>query len=188
MSSIENITDKIITDAKDKADLMIAEATKKAKSEAEIVTAEANREKERILQEARALATRQKERIVASTNAEIRDKKLEAKQKAIDGVFAESLIRLEAISPDEFAGFAADFCKNAGIKEGDLIIFPEKYKGMDTKKIHPKLAPYVGERSVSGGFVLISGGVEQNNTFSALLDFLRDDIEPELVSILFGGS
>ena len=185
MPGIENITDKIIEDAKTKAALEIAGAKQKATETAKAAAEEANREKGRILEEAKALAARRKEQIAAKTAAEIRDRKLEAKQKAIDGVFAESLARLEALGPDEFESFAAGFCKNAKIKQGDFIVLPEKYKGIDIKNIDPTLSLCPEKRRISGGFILVSGGLEQNHTFSALLDYLRNDIEPEVISKLF---
>jgi V/A-type H+-transporting ATPase subunit E len=185
LPGIENITDKIIEDAKKKAALIIAGAEEKSLRELETVTEEAKRERERILSEAKALALRQKEQIYAKRSGEIRDKKIAAKQKTIDRVFSESLKRLENLEPGEFESFAAGVCRGADIGEGDLILMPEKYRDTDIKKIDARLSLYSGERQVSGGFVLISGGVEQNNTFSALLDFKRNDIEPKLISILF---
>ena len=185
MPGIENITDKITRDAKIKAALMISEARQKAADEAKIITEETDRETRRITEQAGVLASRRREQIAAKTDSEIRDKKLEAKQKAIDSVFSESLRRLENLSPGELESFAADYCKKAGLKEGDLIVLPDKYGEIDIKKIDPRLSLYSGERKISGGFILISGDIEQNNTFSALLDFLRNDIEPEVVSMLF---
>ena len=39
---------------------------------------------------------------------------------------------------------------------------------------------------IKGGFILQSGGVEINNTFQALLEMQRDELEPEVASLLFG--
>ncbi|MCL1793378.1 MAG: V-type ATP synthase subunit E [Oscillospiraceae bacterium] len=185
MSGIENIIGKITEDAKTKAAQMIAQATHKANLEAETAAKSAKGEAARVLEQAGVLASRRKEQILAKTRAETRDKKLGAKQKAIDKVFAESLERLKNLPQGEFERFVSGACKIAGIREGDQIILPEKYKKTDIKKIDPRLSLYAGERAAESGFILISGGFEQNNTFSALLDFIRNDIEPEVISLLF---
>jgi len=185
--AIENITDKILGDAKAKAELIIQEAKAKAERERSSILGEANQKQEQLQKEAKASAEQLKERLIEKNKIELRDKKLEAKQQALDMVFSKSLDRLDNMPADEFEKFLADFCDKmrAEIKEGDMIALPEKYKDIDIKKIDPRLVPYTGERLVSGGFVLISGGIEQNNTFFALLDHLRYDMESKLAEVLF---
>ena len=185
--AIENITDKILGDAKAKAELIIQEAKAKAERERSSIVGEAKQKQTQLQKEAKASAEQLRERLIEKNKIELRDKKLEAKQQALDMVFSKSLDRLDNMPADEFEKFLANFCKKtqATIKEGDTIALPEKYKDIDIKKIDPRLSLCVGGRSVSGGFVLVSGGIEQNNTFFALLDHLRYDMESKLAEVLF---
>lgn len=185
MSGIENITKKISKDAELKAGQIISQAEEKALSDKQILIEEANREKDALIADAELAASRLKAQIIAGKNLEMRDKKLEAKQKIIDKVFSESLARLNDMDQGDFEKFVGDYCKNADIKNDDRIILPGKYDGIDVKKINPQLTLYTGDRSIKGGFILISGGIEQNNTFSALLDFYKSELEPEIISELF---
>ena len=184
MPGIENITAKILKDAEEKAGLIIEEAREKARAASRDVIAEANREKERIDSEAETLSARVAEHVVSTNILDIRNKKLQAKQTVIKKILSESLKRLCDMESGAFEKFVSSYCKDADIKDGDLIILPEKYKSIDVSKINPKLARYEGSRSVSDGFVLVSGGIEQNNTFTALLDLYKNDLAPEIISLL----
>lgn len=185
MSGIDNIIKKISKDAELKADQIILQAEEKARSDRQSLIEKANREKDALVSDAELSASRLKAQIIAGKNLELRDQKLDAKQKIIEKVFSESLDRLNNMDQGEFENFVAEYCKNADIKQGDQIILPNKYVGIDITKINPLLILYNGDRSIEGGFILISGGIEQNNTFSALLDFYKSDLEPEIISKLF---
>ena len=86
MSSLDNLTSKILSDAKEKADEIIknAEVTEKGKYEAGI---KKYNSKKVTLQES---ASRERElaveRIKSSANLKARNEKLEARQKVIDKV------------------------------------------------------------------------------------------------------
>lgn len=185
MSGIENIIKKISEDTQQKAGQIIKAAEDKAEADKQKIIEEANREKDRIISDAELAASRLKEQIVTGKNLEVRDLKLAAKQQVIDKVFAESLSRLNNMDVGEFEKFVCDYCAGAEIKNNDQIILPDKYIGIDVKKINPMLTLYTGERSIDGGFILISGGIEQNNTFSALLDYYKSELEPEIIAKLF---
>jgi V/A-type H+-transporting ATPase subunit E len=40
-------------------------------------------------------------------------------------------------------------------------------------------------RGISGGFILKKGDIEVNNTFEALIRMTRDELEAEVVKVLF---
>jgi len=185
VSGLDKVIKKIQSDAEAKAVSIIREAEAAADKAKQEIIDKANKDAARILTEAELAATRLKEQIKSGNSLEIRNKKLAAKQKVIDKVFADALTALIGISQAEFEKFVASYCKDAVIKDGDQIILPEKYKSADVKKINPKLTVYTGNRNINGGFILISGGVEQNNTFAALLDYYRNDLEPLVISKLF---
>ncbi|MDR1690112.1 MAG: V-type ATP synthase subunit E [Clostridiales bacterium] len=185
MSGLDNILKKISQDAQEAAAKIEKDASDKAELEKAKVIEEANAEGARILAEADVLAQRTKEQIVTGTGLKVRNEKLTAKQEIIDRVFAESLKRLNNMEFDDFENFIAAFLSKAEIKQGDSVILPEKYLGLNTSKISAKLSPYTGERTVTGGFILVSGGIEQNNTFAALLDFNKSDLEPLVIKELF---
>jgi len=187
LSGVENITNKILKDAEAKATSIIQAAEEKAALDKQSIIDQAKREEERILAEAKVLTARSKEQTITGISLAIRNQKLEAKQQIVEKVFSESLKRLNDMEWDDLKKFIAAFCESTTIKENDQIILPDKYKDVDVKSIDSRLSPYSGDRSVANGFILVSGGIEQNNTFSALLDFYKNDMEPEVISMLFQG-
>jgi V/A-type H+-transporting ATPase subunit E len=83
---------------------------------------------------------------------------------------------------DEFAGFLTE--RLAKLKlSGEAIILPARY-GIE-KLEQEGVAVSKGGRAISGGFILVKDGIEQNNTFEALLGYYRDELEGEVLKILY---
>ena len=185
MSGLDNILNKISDDAKKKADEVVKNAEDLANIKAKEITDAAENEAAKLIESAEAEALRVKERISSGVALDIRNKKLAAKQESIEKVFEKALEILNDMERQEFEKFLMGYLKSANIKETDEIILPDRYKSIDLKKINPHLTLYQGDRVISGGFVLVSGGIERNNTFAALLDFYRGDLEPLIIQKLF---
>ncbi|GHU56773.1 hypothetical protein AGMMS49975_20770 [Clostridia bacterium] len=127
-------------------------------------------------------AERLKERAIGAARLEARNKKLGAKQKQIDKVFEKALEELNNLPKEDFVKFVK---ARIDAQKGDFIAYPEKYK-LTAKDYAPATHYNGGDREISGGFIVISGGIEQNNTFSSLIDFQKNDLEQEVIKILFG--
>lgn len=193
VSTLDNLTAKILADSEAKA----AEILAGAKAEAERIQAaaveEANREKEKILSEAKVAAAREEEQIVVGGTLAVRDQNLAAKQQMLDKVFAEALSRLNAMGKDEYLKFLTG-CLSKLDLDGEEILLPEKYGIGSADEINAALkkAGKKGNltlsrpgRKIEGGFVLSKGGIEQNNTFEALVGYYRYELESEVISTLY---
>lgn len=185
MSNLDNILKKISDDANTRTNQILQQAREDSTKKSEEILNEVNVKKEEILNEAKLSASRLKEQVVVGKNLEIRNNKLEAKQKIIDKVFEQSCQKLNDMPEKDFLKFVKTYCANINIKENDEIILPDKYNKINISQISPNLKLYVGDRKINGGFILISGGIEQNNTFEALIDYYRHDLEQDVIRKLF---
>jgi V/A-type H+-transporting ATPase subunit E len=191
--SIDNITSKILSDAKNSADssLMNAENTKqeiinKAKTEAEALI---KTEAERAAKDVEDLKSRK----VSAAELQGRKMLLSAKQEAIKNSFDATIHKLKAMPEDEYLNFLVQEILRIPDCEGSIVL-----NAKDRENIGERLVKTVNEKlgaekvalsedtvETSGGFVLKRGKVEINNTFETLLDAMRDELTGEIANVLF---
>lgn len=197
MSNLENLVAKIIADSQAKA----KEITDAARREADVKIAEdvraAAAEAEKIVADAHIEAARTAEQIIQGKTLAIRDENLGAKREMLDKIFAEALKRLNSMSKDEYLNYLGDYLSKLELN-GEEIILPKKYGITSVNEIMhvSKLAALFGKgpnfklcadtsRVIEGGFVLVKNGIEQNHTFESLLGYYRDELESEVLKILY---
>ena len=191
--SIDNITSRILSDAKNTADssLMNAENTKKeiinkANSEAEVII---KTESERAAKDAVDL----KNRRVSAAELQGRKMLLSAKQEAIKKSFTAAIDKLKAMPEDKYLSFLAQEIVKIPNCEGSIVL-----NAKDRENIGERLVKTVNEKlgaekvslskntvKSSGGFVLKRGNVEINSTFETLLDSMKDELTGEIANALF---
>ena len=196
--ALEDIVNRVVGDAKktadeirDKARTEVAQATAEAKKKAESVKAN-------VLAEAKAEAKREEKRVLSLARLEARNIVLSQKRTVIDAVFDEVIEKLKSFSDNEYR----DLIKRMILKvasEGDeeliLSSIDKKRVGNDfvdevnaVLKAQGKkgeLALSKETREIEGGFILKKGKVELNNSFSALTEMARENLEPKIIGILF---
>ena len=198
MSNIGNLTSKILKDAEVKRDNILAVAEEEKakilnKKKDEAKTLEAT-----MLEKAKSEAETRKERVISSAELKARNEKLAAKQEVIEEVFSKSVEKLCKLNDREFVKFIKDSILSLNIdgdeslilnNDGQKIVSKEVVEQINTElkakglKGEIKISETVG--SFRGGFVLEKGGVEVNNTFEALVDSLKDELEFEVAQVLF---
>ena len=191
--SIDNITSRILSDAKNTADssLMNAENTKKeiinkANSEAEVII---KTESERAAKDAVDL----KNRRVSAAELQGRKMLLSAKQEAIKKSFTAAIDKLKVMPEDKYLSFLAQEIVKIPNCEGSIVL-----NAKDRENIGERLVKTVNEKlgaekvalskntvKSSGGFVLKRGNVEINSTFETLLDSMKDELTGEIANALF---
>lgn len=193
MSGLENLTAKIIRDANEQAERIAADAKAQAKQIVDAAEAEAEREKERILAEADVQAAHTAEQIVLGKTLEIRDNNLDAKQQILEKIFSQALDRLNSMSKDEYWKFLTGYLSGMDT-DGEEIILPKKYGIASVEELNEvlkkngkkgNLVLSADGREIDGGFVLSKNGIEQNNTFEALISKTRYDQESEILRMLY---
>lgn len=195
MADINNITSKILRDAEERKDAVLAEANEEKEKILSKKIAKAKELEKEIIKTAEAEAKRRKEKAISSATLKVRNDKLTAKQEVIKKVFEESVERLSSLRGDDFTRFIRNSILSLGqIGEQKLILNKEGLDQIDLTFIYElnqalgekgniKLSSEVG--NFKGGFILESNGIEINNTYEALVNSLRDELEYEVAKVLF---
>ena len=195
MSNIKNLTSKIIEDAEDKKETILSDAEKEKNKILSKKQEEAKAAEKIIIEKAEIEAVSRKERIISSAKLEARNEKLKAKQEVISEIFEISIENLCNISEKEFKEFVRLTILNSNIVgEQKLILNDTSKKIIDgnflleiNKELKSKATVTLSEetRNFKGGFVLEKDGIEINNTFEALVNSLKDDLNQEVARVLF---
>ncbi|MDU6784144.1 V-type ATP synthase subunit E [uncultured Peptoniphilus sp.] len=181
MAGLENILNKIIEDAKTKADEIIKEAEEKqhlvvekreddAKFLADKINEISKKEREEILKRAKS-----------STELKARDNILAEKHKLIDKILKKAVAELENLSEEDFIKFVKNNVKGVEDKNSILDV-PSKYR--DAVK-NANLGFKVSETDVERGFVLHNGNLIYNGDFKSIVKSEREDLEKFLAEKLF---
>jgi V/A-type H+-transporting ATPase subunit E len=193
VATLENLTAKILGDSKLQADGIVAAANAEAARIVEDMTAGAEAEKQRIIADGTIAAQREEEHIVSGRTLAVRDENLAAKQVTLNKVFSEALNRLNGMSEGGFMSFLTGYLSTLDL-DGEVLILPAKYGVKDIAPLNSalKAAGKKGnlvlseeDRGVEGGFILVKGGIEQNNTFESLLGFYRYELEGDVIGALY---
>ena len=186
MPGLERLIEKILSDAREKAQSILDAG----RAEAASVVAEHERRAEagkaETLRRAEQEAAARKERLISAAGLAVRDRKLAAKQQLIDRVLSAAAQRLNAMDDRQYAAFLSRRLRGAEYPEGTEIAVPPRYRdNLDLKAIHPGLRLSGADRPVSGGFILVSPDAESNNTFEALIGARRGELERIVAERLF---
>jgi V/A-type H+-transporting ATPase subunit E len=189
--ALQDIVTKIESDARQQA----KEIVEKAQEQAKTILSEAEKEAREIEEEWRKRYQRERDgifkrrEIVAHLDA--RKLRLAAQRELIDEAFAESINKLQQLNGEEYTSWMSALLEEAlqsvENKRGEVLLC-EKEKVLNEgwiKRFNEKhgtdLAIAKERLSASGGFLLRIERVEVNCTFEKLVDFVRDDLEPEVV-------
>ena len=195
MASISNLTSKILRDAEERKENILASAEEEKNKILSKKVAKAKEIEKEIIHQAEVEAKSRKERILSSASLKVRNNKLCAKQEVIKEVFDKSIDVLSSITGDDFLRFIKHTILSLGeIGEQNLILNKEGLEVVDLTFIYDlnqalgekgniKLSPNAG--NFKGGFILESNGIEINNTYEALVSSLKDELEFEVASVLF---
>lgn len=196
MSNINNLTSKIMKEAEDKKEVILAEAEKEKNKILSKKQVEASIAEKSIIEKAEQESISMKERIISSAKLEARNEKLKAKQEIIKEIFETSIETLCNVSEDDFKEFVRSSVLKSNIVGAQKIILNDTGKknidGTLLSEINEKLGSKASitlseeTRNFRGGFILERDGIEINNTFEALVNSLKDDLSVEVAKVLFG--
>lgn len=195
MANVNNLTSKILKDAEERKESILASGEEEKEKILSKKLAKAKELQEEIIKKATAEAKSKKERILSSASLKVRNDKLLAKQEVIKEVFEKSIEKLSSISGNELLDFVRESILSLG-EIGEQTMTLNK-NGMDVvdltfmyelnqalgEKGNVKLSQEVG--NFKGGFILEKDGIQINNTFEALVSSLKDELEFEVARALF---
>ncbi len=172
-----NEAQAVIKAANEQAQEIMAEAVEQAKALSSEIIAEAAKKEKQIASSAKNSA-RQLER----------QQVLYAKQAAIAKVIECVKEKLYSLSDADFTKAVEKMLKTYAHKnENGLIAFNEKDKGRISKSVYEPYGLTLSDTCVDidGGFVLIYGGIEENCSFSSVIDSQKDELSDKIASLLF---
>lgn len=183
MSKLESLTQRIIEDAKAKADSIMAEADRKSKALMNSKIKEAQEKSEKLLEKAKSEAVMAKDRVVSSAELKVRDEKLSAKQEILDKVFGMAKEKLEELDDSKYGDLLDKTLKNIVIKGNAKLVVPASRKAA-AEKISQNLAVTVDENMLQG-FMIKDEDIVYNYTFESLVDEAREQMEGDIALELF---
>jgi len=198
MAGADRLKEKILEEARQKARNIVDQAKSQADSIIKAAREEAEEKAGQILAKAREEAGEIRRRMLASAQLEARKTKLRVKQEMIEKAFSEALDRLISMPSDEYEKMLAEMIAESVSTGNEEIILSHRDKkrlsGNFLQLVNSKIAArgITGNVRLSeetgdflGGFILRSGNVEINNSFEAVIRMRREELEPDIVKILF---
>ncbi|GAE03068.1 V-type ATPase, E subunit [Clostridium botulinum B str. Osaka05] len=198
MSSINNLTGKILEEAKVKKEEFIKEAKEDGKKILDKKTAEAKIIEKNTIEKAERESVIRRERILSNAELKVRNEKLQSKQKVIEKVLEKSLEKLSSLSKEEYLSYIKERILTLPIDGDEKIIINLKDKLLITEdfinEVNSELVKKgkLGNLSLSdeardfkAGFILEKNGIEINNSFEALISSMKDELEYKVARVLF---
>lgn len=194
--ALQDIITKIESDTRQQT----KEIIEKAQEQANTILSEAEKEAQEIKEEWHKRYQKEREEIFKRrkivAQLDVRKLRLAAQRKLIDEVFAETLKKLQQLDSEEYVGWMNALLEEAlqGTegKQGEILLC-EKEAALNEEWVrrfneeHGTGLAVAKERlDASGGFLLRVGKAEVNCTFERLIDFVRDELEPEMLHRFLG--
>ncbi|WP_315287534.1 V-type ATP synthase subunit E [Leptotrichia massiliensis] len=182
MSNLNNLTSKILNDAKEEADKIVKSAEEKAKQKYDLEIKKAIAKKQTLLENARRERELLSDRIKSSANLKARNEKLQAKQTVINKVIDKLKEKLVNMNESDYINYLNQNIDKNSIAGKELIV---KKEFADKVKQEFSTAKVKEDEFVTSGFIIEENGIQENYTFEVKLDFMRDELEVEISKLLF---
>lgn len=174
---------KKLSEAKDRADSILEEAKKDVSGQCESIEKNGRNEAQEI-----------RKRAVSAADLYKRKAVLAEKQRIISGVFEKAYAELSNLSGSSYYDAVMKIAvKNALSQDGEIIFskddranVPSDFEmRLNAQLKDGKLKVSDTTRPIGKGFILSYGGVEQNCTFSALVEASKETLQDRVQEILF---
>ncbi len=193
----EQVVEKILSDAREQAEKVIAEASEKASADDVRLQDELavfHKETERL---AKAAADDRKLQKLATARMNIQKQMLVTKAGLLDDVFAQARAQLNSLPDDEYQQLISSLMEKAAETGDEEVVIGKNETRIDNsliKQINRNLGTgYKGNlhlasdhANIDGGFILRRGKIQLNVSTDVLLSQVRESIEMELSKDLFG--
>lgn len=196
MTGLEKMQSQILDEARRSADGILEQARSEAQEMKEEAGKAAQEKSSRILEKSRTEVKNIEERALSSCALQKRQVLLEAKQEIIAQILEKAYHTLVEADKDTYFGiirkmlgkYAAGQAGEICFSKKDLDRMPEGFE-KEIQEIAEKnggtLVLSKEPRKMSGGFVLIYGGIEENCSFRAMFNSRKDELSDEVHKILF---
>ncbi len=207
MAGIDRIIEKILRDAGNEAEETIRIAEMAAASFLDKSAADNETQRKKIAADASLKAAGIKRRAISAEELELQKETLKVKQQLLDEVYTRAEEKLKRLPDKQYATLLADLAVKAvcGLNaestearaEGEVLVAEADRKrlpGDFTARVNTMLAGKGVESRISlsdkaagiaGGIIYKTGNIEINSSFKAILHSERENLEPEIVGMLF---
>ena len=189
---IDDIEKRILKDAEQEKNQILAEARKKAEEIRKEGERAAEKRKEAILLKAHQEAEEKHHTMLTMARLEARKLQLAEKQKVIERAFERSLYML--VNHPDYSTVLETLLLEAAKGGEELILSPRDHKQLGNgflqkinKKIKGEITLSKETRDISGGFILRTPDMEINESFEEKIRVLRDEMEVVVARTLFAG-
>ena len=197
MSGLEKMKARILEEAQQSAQEIIAKAEAKADAAVKGAKEEAEAESRRISEKAQRNAADYAKRVESSVDMQKKQARLAVKQEVIGQVLNKAYETVMNLGVNEYFDMLEKLLENYVLAEAGEICFskkdlermPEGFSG----KIKTIAAKKGGSltlsdeaRDIDGGFLLIYGGIEENCTIKAVFDSKKEELSDKVNRLLFG--
>ena len=185
--SIENITARILQEARDEADSLVSAAQKEAADRLAQANAQAMEIAAQMSAKAKEDAATLKERKKSVAELEARKLVLAAKQERIEKSFSEAVKELADLPEADYLALLKE--QLAGYTKGEILV-----SAKDKKRLGSKLKDLLAgtgltlskeTADIAGGFILRDGSVSVNGSLESLLEAGKKEITAKIASVLF---
>ena len=197
MAGTERLKEKILSEARLKADSEDEQASR----EAETILGKAKKEAQEIrtviLSRASKEASAREKRMISVSELEGRKSLLTTKQEIIEDLFSKAVEKLNLLPSEEYEKILTDMiCASATGNEEIILSRKDRSKisAAFIDKVNKLMASSGKQgalklsseaRSINGGFILKTGNIEINNSFETIIATQKDDLETLAVKMLF---
>lgn len=183
MSNLDNLIQKILDDAKERASIIMEDSIKVKEEIIDSKLREANENKKKIVERATGEAGLLKDRVISSAELKIRNERLKAKQNVIERVFNLSKESLKNLDESQYISFLTNTLKGLDLSGEETLIVPERMRDkVKSLGLFPKVSE---EETVDSGFLIKDKGIILNYTFDSLVEHYREELETEIAQSLF---
>ncbi len=193
MNGIDNIKNKILSEAETEAAQLTAQAQETAAAKAAEAAELLAKEKSGLLERGARLAKLASERIVSSAAKEQRTKALAIKQELIGEVFAEAKRELEKLPEEDYRALLVRLIAESVDSGKEEVLFPAADAAIAEAVVSEVNAKTGKALSLSKdcapftkGVILRDGDVEVNLSLANIADQMTEELTPAVVKILFG--
>lgn len=195
MTGIDQITGKILEDAKSEAAIVLENTKQEIAERREALLREIEQKKSQDLAGAKTAADDRYERLLSSAELEAKKELLAAKREVLGEVFLKAKEKLSSLEKENYLGLLKELVLSAVVSGDEEILLSEKDKKAVGEELVLAVNKELGEKGkvvlskettrASGGVVVSGKETSINNTFDALLKSLEEKLVPELARELF---
>jgi len=196
--AIEDIKEKIISDAHNNAQQIIQNAQNKAEEIIEKAKKEAENIKQKILNQIKKEIAVSREKIITEANLEARKSILSIKQGIMEKVFNDALARILGLEDKKYLSLIRKIILN-NVEKGNETIFisasdRDRITDEFIQEINRELVNQGKEGNLSlsdtfleikGGVVLGSNHIRKNSSLEFIFRKIREELEEEISQYLF---